>query len=58
MLVSLAQDVFQVLVQNEACAVSVLTRLIPTTVSIINAPVERVTGGLQAVSICEHVAHT
>ena len=51
LLVSLCQDVFQVLSENEACIGPVQQRLVPTLVSILQAPVDKVPIGMQAVCL-------
>lgn len=48
---SLAQDIFKELAQIEACQDAMQMRLIPTLVSIMQAPVDKIPAGLCAVSI-------
>jgi hypothetical protein len=51
MLVSLTQDIFQELSQNPGCIQSLHTRLLPTILSILQAPVERVPMGMHSVAL-------
>lgn len=51
---SLAQDIFKELSQVEACQGPMQMRLIPTLVSIMQAPADKIPAGLCAVS--GHVA--
>lgn len=51
LIVSLAEDVFKVLAKNPACFSPVLQRLLPTLVSILQAPVDKIPMGMQAVSL-------
>ncbi|KAL7985445.1 hypothetical protein Chor_004015 [Crotalus horridus] len=48
---SLAQDIFKELAQIEACQDAMQMRLIPTLVSIMQAPVDKIPAGLCATSI-------
>lgn len=48
---SLAQDIFKELAQIEACQDAMQMRLIPTLVSIMQAPADKIPAGLCAVSI-------
>lgn len=50
-LVDLTQDIFKVLSQNPACIGSILQRLLPTLVSILQAPPEKIPSGLQGVAM-------
>ncbi|XP_076333062.1 importin 9 [Tachypleus tridentatus] len=50
-LVSLSQEIFKELCTIPSCQGSVLQRLLPTIVSILNAPTDKITMGLQAVSL-------
>lgn len=47
---SLAQDIFKELSQIEACQGPMQMRLIPTLVSIMQAPADKIPAGLCAVS--------
>lgn len=47
---SLAQDIFKELAQIEACQGPMQMRLIPTLVSIMQAPADKIPAGLCAVS--------
>lgn len=49
---SLAQDIFKELSQIEACQGPMQMRLIPTLVSIMQAPADKIPAGLCAVSGC------
>ena len=49
MVASLSQDVFKELSQIEACQGPMQTRLIPTLVSIMQAPADKIPAGLCAV---------
>lgn len=48
---SLAQDIFKELAQIEACQHAMQMRLIPTLVSIMQAPADKIPAGLCAVSM-------
>ncbi|XP_022238749.1 importin-9-like [Limulus polyphemus] len=50
-LVSLSQEIFKELCTIPSCQGNVLQRLLPTIVSILNAPTDKITMGLQAVSL-------
>ena len=49
LVVSLASDIFRSLCENAACVDAVQARLVPTIVSILNAPLEKIPMGMQAV---------
>lgn len=51
---SLAQDIFKELAQIEACQGPMQMRLIPTLVSIMQAPPDKIPSGLCAVSQTSH----
>lgn len=51
MIVELAQDIFRVLSQNEACLGPLQHRLVPTLISILQSPVDKVPAGLQGVAL-------
>ncbi|XP_067129013.1 importin-9 [Centruroides vittatus] len=50
-LVSLSQDVFKELAQNAICQNLLQQRLVPTLVSILHAPVDKIPMGLQGVAL-------
>ncbi|KAK8783595.1 hypothetical protein V5799_010042 [Amblyomma americanum] len=50
-LVSICQDIFKELCQNSLCCGALQQRLLPTIVSILQAPLDRIPSGLQAVSL-------
>lgn len=49
LIVGLACDIFRVLSENQSCVDPVQTRLIPTLVSILNAPTDKIPSGMQSV---------
>lgn len=55
MVASLAQDIFKELAQIEGCQGPMQMRLIPTLVSIMQAPPDKIPSGLCAVSNQEEV---
>ena len=50
LVISIVQDIFKELSKNSGCIVPLQTRLVPTLVSILQSPVDKVPMGLQAVS--------
>lgn len=54
MVASLAQDIFKELAQIEGCQGPMQMRLIPTLVSIMQAPPDKIPSGLCAVSVQGH----
>lgn len=54
MVASLAQDIFKELAQIEGCQGPMQMRLIPTLVSIMQAPPDKIPSGLCAVSLQGH----
>lgn len=54
---SLAQDIFKELAQIEGCQGPMQMRLIPTLVSIMQAPPDKIPAGLCAVSNCWQTSH-
>lgn len=58
MVASLAQDIFKELAQIEGCQGPMQTRLIPTLVSIMQAPPDKIPSGLCAVSSHRRPAQT
>lgn len=55
MVASLAQDIFKELAQIEGCQGPMQMRLIPTLVSIMQAPPDKIPSGLCAVSSQEDI---
>ncbi|KAI0216737.1 Importin-9 [Lamellibrachia satsuma] len=51
LIISLVQDMFKVLSENKACIHSVQQKLVPTLVSILEAPIEKIPVGMQAVAL-------
>ena len=49
-MISIVQDIFKELSKNSGCIVPLQTRLVPTLVTILQSPVDKVPMGLQAVS--------
>lgn len=49
--VELAQDIFRELSQNEACLGPLQHRLVPTLISILQSPIDKVPCGLHAVAL-------
>ena len=50
LVVSIVQDIFKELSKNASCIVPLQTRLVPTLISILQSPADKVPMGLQAVS--------
>ncbi|XP_069694516.1 importin-9 [Periplaneta americana] len=50
-IIMLAQDVFKELSQNPECLAPLQQRLVPTLVSILNAPVDKIPSGLHSVAL-------
>jgi len=49
LIVSLAQDVISVIAKNNACIVPLQQRLLPTLISILQSPIDKIPFGLQSV---------
>jgi hypothetical protein len=50
-IVELAQDIFRELSQNEACLGPLQHRLVPTLISILQSPIDKVPTGLHGVAL-------